>query len=293
MAEATITEGVESTETTRTGAAGRRKSEMAAEAGKRMPAAQQLAEAGQDAGMAQGAMAAMAADRVHGALESVETMADRLWHVQRVWMGWLGAFAEAGSHYTDTMARQGRMTTRAHEAMLQQGMRQLVEGSVEVLCAASGIRSGGNGHSQERLGKGQEAGRVADVMTRHVEVLRPDDTVQDAARMMAEHDLGAVPVGEGDRLVGMVTDRDIAVRMAAQGKNPGQTRIREVMTADVKYVFEDEDVSHVVDNMAELQVRRLPVVDRRKRLVGVVSLGDLARAHRPRHVGRALRRISS
>jgi CBS domain-containing protein len=86
-----------------------------------------------------------------------------------------------------------------------------------------------------------------------------------------------VPVGENDRLVGMITDRDIAVRAVAQGKGP-DTPVRDVMSKDVKFCYDDEDLEHVADNMGELQVRRLPVVNRDKRLVGIVALGDIARS---------------
>jgi CBS domain-containing protein len=102
---------------------------------------------------------------------------------------------------------------------------------------------------------------------------------------MREEDVGVLPVGEGDRLVGMVTDRDLAVRLAAEGRDPARTKVRDVMTKDVRYVFEDEEIGHVAENMADQQVRRLPVVNRSKRVVGVVSLSDVAREGRFR--GRA------
>jgi CBS domain-containing protein len=117
---------------------------------------------------------------------------------------------------------------------------------------------------------------VSDVMTRDVEIASPDDDLQSAAQMMRDIDAGALPVGENDRLVGMITDRDIVVRAVAEGKAPKEGRVREVMTADVHYAFEDEDVKAVADKMAKLQVRRLPVLNRSKRLVGIVALGDLA-----------------
>jgi CBS domain-containing protein len=132
---------------------------------------------------------------------------------------------------------------------------------------------------------------VANAMTRNVRVAAPDMTIQEAARVMAELDAGALPVGENDRLVGMVTDRDIAVRAVAQGKGPG-TQIREVMSPEVKYCFEDEDTEHVTRNMADLQVRRLPVVNREKRLVGILALGDVAMCAPPKPAGEALAGIS-
>ena len=96
--------------------------------------------------------------------------------------------------------------------------------------------------------------------------------------MMGEIDAGVLPVGENDRLVGMITDRDIAIRAVAEGMGP-QTKVREVMSREVKYCFEDEDLDDVTDNMGELQLRRLPVLNREKRLVGIVSLGDVAVGH--------------
>lgn len=117
--------------------------------------------------------------------------------------------------------------------------------------------------------------KVSEVMTRDVRVTAPDDTIRDAARIMAEIDAGVVPVGQDDRLVGMLTDRDIAVRAVAQGKGP-DTRIGEVMSDEVKYCYEDEDTDHVCANLGDQQIRRIPVVNREKRLVGILSLGDLA-----------------
>src|SRR6185436_10800800 len=119
------------------------------------------------------------------------------------------------------------------------------------------------------------------VMSRAVRLVGPEDNVRQVAQMMREADTGILPVAEGDRLIGMVTDRDVTVRLVAEGKDPGQTKVRDVMTADVRYVFEDEDLEHVAENMAEQQVRRLPVMNRQKRLVGVVSVGDIAKRTQP------------
>jgi CBS domain-containing protein len=113
-------------------------------------------------------------------------------------------------------------------------------------------------------------------MTRDAQLVRSDDSVRHAARLMKECDCGILPVADGDRLVGMITDRDIAVRAIADGKGP-DCKVSEVMTNEVKYCFEDEEVGHVCKNMEQIQVRRLPVLNRDKRLVGIVSLGDLAR----------------
>jgi CBS domain-containing protein len=118
-------------------------------------------------------------------------------------------------------------------------------------------------------------------MTREVRVANPTQTIRDVAKIMAEIDAGAVPVGENDRLVGMITDRDIAIRAVAEGKGP-DTPVRDIMSKDIKYCYDDEDLEHVAENMGELQVRRLPVVNRDKRLVGIVALGDVAR-HEDHH----------
>ncbi len=117
--------------------------------------------------------------------------------------------------------------------------------------------------------------KVGEIMTRRVEVASPDDTLRQAAGRMAELDTGVLPVGENDRLVGMLTDRDVAIRAVAQGRGP-DTKVREAMTPEVRYCFEDEDLDDVVRNMGENEVRRLPVMSRDKRLVGIVSLGDVA-----------------
>jgi CBS domain-containing protein len=133
--------------------------------------------------------------------------------------------------------------------------------------------------------------RVAEVMTRDVRLIEPTQTIREAAQLMAEMDAGIMPVREGDRLVGMITDRDIAVRAVAQGRGP-DTCVREVMTDEVKYCFEDEDTAAVERNMAEIQVRRLPVLNRDKRLVGIISLGDLAMSDKAAKVGAAVAGIS-
>ena len=117
---------------------------------------------------------------------------------------------------------------------------------------------------------------VREVMTADVVVASPEDTLQRAAEMMVDIDAGVLPVGENDRLVGMLTDRDITVRAVAAGKEPGECKVREVMSPDIKYLYDDESVEDAARNMATLQVRRLPVLNRDKRLVGIVSLGDLA-----------------
>jgi CBS domain-containing protein len=133
--------------------------------------------------------------------------------------------------------------------------------------------------------------RVFEAMTRDVRVALPEQTIQGAAKMMGDMDAGVLPVREGDRLVGMITDRDIAVRAVALGKGP-QTPVREVMSPEVMYCFEDDDTDAVARNMADIKVRRLPVVNRDKRLVGIIALGDLAVVEGPRAAGEAVSGIS-
>ncbi len=117
--------------------------------------------------------------------------------------------------------------------------------------------------------------KIRDVMTRNAQTITPEQSIREAADLMARIDTGALLVNEGDRLVGMVTDRDITIRAVAQGLG-SDTPVRKVMTGNIRYCFEDEEVQHVAQNMADIQVRRLPVLSREKRLVGVVSLGNIA-----------------
>jgi CBS domain-containing protein len=133
--------------------------------------------------------------------------------------------------------------------------------------------------------------QVRNAMTPNVYLADPDATIAEAAKAMARIDIGALPVGENDRLVGMITDRDIAVRAVARGLSP-DTRIRDIMSSDVKYCFDDDDIGHVARNMGDIQVRRLPVVNRDKRLVGILSLGDIAITQAPQVAGEGLAGIS-
>jgi len=133
--------------------------------------------------------------------------------------------------------------------------------------------------------------KVSEAMTRDVRVANPDQSIREAAQMMVDLDAGALPVGAEDRLIGMITDRDIAIRGVAKGRTP-DTPVRDVMTADVKYCFEDEEIENVARNMAEIQVRRLPVVNRDKRLVGIIAIADLAANEDLEVVGAAVSGIS-
>ena len=118
--------------------------------------------------------------------------------------------------------------------------------------------------------------KVSQVMTRDVKTVRPDQTAKDAAKFMLSEDAGSMPVSDGDRLIGMITDRDIAVRGVARGYGP-DTPVRELMTDEIICVREDDDVEEVATKMSQAQVRRLPVIDANEKLCGIVSLGDLSR----------------
>jgi len=133
--------------------------------------------------------------------------------------------------------------------------------------------------------------KISDLMTKDVQIAKTGQTIRQAAETMARLDAGVMPVSEDNRLVGMITDRDIAIRGVAMGKGP-DTEIRDVMSTKVKYCYDDEDVEEVLHNMGDLQVRRLPVLNREKRLVGIVSLGDLASNGETAETGKALTGIS-
>jgi len=133
--------------------------------------------------------------------------------------------------------------------------------------------------------------KVRECMSPDVLVTNPRQTIVEAARMMSECDAGVLPVGEDDRLVGMITDRDIVIRAVAKNLGPSTT-VRDVMSNDqVLYCFEDDDVADVAENLAEQQVRRLPVLNRDKRLVGIISLGDIAKTAK-RQAGTAVAGIT-
>lgn len=118
---------------------------------------------------------------------------------------------------------------------------------------------------------------ISEVMTRDVQTISPQETVQRAAQMMDDLNVGAIPVCDGDRLVGMITDRDITVRSVAAGQSPDQCFVGDVMSTDVRTCHSEQGIHEVMDIMGDVQIRRLPVIDEEsKRLVGIVSLGDIA-----------------
>lgn len=117
---------------------------------------------------------------------------------------------------------------------------------------------------------------ISQVMTKNVLIGSPDDTLQKAAQMMEKCDFGILPIEENNQLVGMLSDRDITIRAVAKGLDPNKHHVREIMTRDVQYIYQDDSVEGAAQMMSDLQVRRLPVVDSYEHLVGIVSLGDLA-----------------
>jgi CBS domain-containing protein len=134
--------------------------------------------------------------------------------------------------------------------------------------------------------------QIKDVMTPDVSFVNPDTPIREIARRMRDHDIGSTPVVEHDRLIGMVTDRDIVLRVIAEGADVHAARARDAMSLGILYCFEDDSVESVLENMGDNQIRRLPVVNRQKRLVGFVSLGDLSLAGKRRAAGEALQEIS-
>src|SRR5689334_9391846 len=122
--------------------------------------------------------------------------------------------------------------------------------------------------------------QVREIMTPRIEVIYSDATLQEAAKKMSQLNVGLLPVCQSDLLLGMITDRDITVRATAAGCDPNTTKVRDAMTPDVVYCFEDQDVNTAIQIMDRRQIRRVLVVNRNKQLAGIVSLGDLAIATR-------------
>lgn len=134
--------------------------------------------------------------------------------------------------------------------------------------------------------------KIHDLMTADVTYVRPDTPILEVARKMRDADIGSTPVVDEDRLIGMVTDRDIVLRVVALGADPAAALARDAMSPGILYCYEDDSVESVLDNMGDQQIRRLPVVNSDKRLVGYVSLGDLSLSGKRRAAGEALQEIS-
>jgi CBS domain-containing protein len=121
--------------------------------------------------------------------------------------------------------------------------------------------------------------KISEVMTSEVHCIAPNSTLQDAAKQMRDLDIGSLPVCQNEQLIGMITDRDITIRCTAQGKSPQEMKVQDAMTKELAFCYQDEDVEVAADLMEERQIRRLPIMDRGKKIVGIVSLGDLATRH--------------
>lgn len=134
--------------------------------------------------------------------------------------------------------------------------------------------------------------KIREIMTPDVQCVGPGETLVDAAALMRQLDVGALPVCEGDRVLGMITDRDIAVRAVAEGRDPSRTPVREIMTTGVFHVLDEQEVAEAVRVMEKHQVRRAPVMNRERRLVGIISLGDIAVDASPALSAEALREVS-
>jgi CBS domain-containing protein len=148
--------------------------------------------------------------------------------------------------------------------------------------------------SEGRTMKTRKNMKVRDIETRHPEAVGPETQIMEAAQIMRRLDVGALPVCEAGRLIGLVTDRDITIRSTAEGRDPRQTPVRAIMSTNPACCFEDQDVLLCVELMERKQIRRLPVTDQDRRLVGIVSLGDLAtRSQNEPLAGEVLSRVSS
>jgi CBS domain-containing protein len=207
------------------------------------------------------------------------------------------AVSEAAGQTSASLMELGAQRARMRLAWAQAAGRALADLASVTLAApslavpafAAGVaeaRSQGSGTQAQEV-----AMRVSECMTREVQIVDPNDSLVGAAKAMAALDAGILPVGENDRLVGMITDRDIAVRGVAAGMGPN-AKVGDVMNSEVKYCFDDQDVDEVLTIMGDLQLRRLPVLNREKRLVGIVSIGDMACNGQARRAGDALGDIS-
>lgn len=134
--------------------------------------------------------------------------------------------------------------------------------------------------------------KISEIMSREVRTTSPETTLQEAAILMRQADIGALIISEDDRMVGMLTDRDIVIRAIAEGKSLN-TPVRQIMSDEIKYCRSDESIDHVAKNMAQIQKRRLPVVDKQKRLVGVVSLANIASVNTDKVSANLLRGVAS
>jgi CBS domain-containing protein len=214
--------------------------------------------------------------------------------LSRAWAEWLQSTLQTSARLSEALrARSLPEVAQAHARFVEESLAGLREGGTRMLEAVGGLAE----RAREPLQQGEEDEgplTVADVMTENVRVADPEQTAQEAAAEMARGDVGVLPVvaggGAEGQILGMLTDRDLAVRVVAAGKDPAKTKVREAMTTGAEYCLAHADVAGLAERMAELKVRRLPVLDReRRRVVGIVSLGDLATEQPdPELAGRAL-----
>jgi CBS domain-containing protein len=202
------------------------------------------------------------------------------------------AVSDAAGQTSASLMELGARQARARTAWAQAAGQAFADLALVTLAAPKFATGAADAKSHKSGSPAQEvAMRVSECMTRDVQIVDPNDSLVGAAKAMAELDAGALPVGENDRLIGMITDRDIAVRGVAAGMGPN-AKVGDVMNSEVKYCFDDQEVDEVLTIMGDLQIRRMPVLNREKRLVGIVSLGDLASNGQARRAGDALSGIS-
>jgi CBS domain-containing protein len=134
--------------------------------------------------------------------------------------------------------------------------------------------------------------KIKDIMTKEVKYINPNTTIKEAAHIMRDKDIGSLPVSENDQIIGVITDRDIAIRAIANGSDPQTETVKQIMTPKCLYCFEEDSVEDTAKNMAENQIRRLPVMNKEKRLVGIISLADISIKASKQAAGEALQSIS-
>ena len=144
--------------------------------------------------------------------------------------------------------------------------------------------------NQQKSGPGSR--HIRDVMTANPASVSEKDSIRDVAKIMAREDTGVVPVVSGKKIIGLITDRDIVVRLVAEGKDPGNARVTEAMTKSVRSVREDAGVNEVLELMSKAEIRRVPVVNQNDELVGIVSIGDISKTNQDNKVGQTVEKIS-
>lgn len=271
--------------------------------------AQNLAEAGADQFERLGEMMA---DAARDAAENARLMVsyatftnEGLRGMQQAATSLLERVVQTNIRAMQGLMQQANMGSMAsvQQRIVREYLQAMTEGSAEMVRAAQqlaneAVRPLEQVHAQAKEGDGgrrrrpQRGPRIADVMTREVRTVRPDATVQEAAQMMGKENTGALPVADNSRVIGMITDRDIAIQLVGSAKDPAKTRIRDIMSDEVEYCYEDEEVEHVAELMADQQLHRLPVMDRRQHLVGIISVGDLAERQSPDMAGHAMAGIA-